>query len=324
MITGGQEQKKVILKVSKLTGMTGNKRKVKEVFFGPGEATPLTKVQALSRLFVGRSITKSTNDKHRALVEQFHGCTVGEIIEYCDRQMHTRRWACTTVRTTVGNLIGANNRTSWAVFPKDNPQMKDYIRHVDQLCLSYDVKFPHPLTKEVATAIAERLKSQKEDDLLALFALQWSTTGRTSDVLLVRKKRLVIDPQTGSVQVTFVEGKGVKARGSPYTVASSTPFIHAIKRQCNVSASPLLFPMETHTKLRARLRATLHKFDRRLELRSLRRGSLQHMASLGTSLDVLMTFSGHRSTSTLLRYLNWGTFAGVMLADQTKAAALLW
>ena len=52
---------------------------------------------------------------------------------------------------------------------------------------------------------------------------------------------------------------------------------------------------------------------------SMRRGSLQYMASMGVQLSVLMTLSQHRSETTLLRYLNCGTFASVMLNKQTKA-----
>ena len=202
--------------------------------------------------------------------------------------------------------------------------MKDYVRYIDQLCLSYDVKFPWALTKEHATAVSEMLKLEKEDDLLTLFAIEWATTGRTSDVLRIRKQRMQLDQQQCSVRVTFIEGKGVKARQSPYTVLTTTPFVTAIKRHCASTSSPFLFPEETHASLRQRLIAILKRFDTRYELRSMRRGSLQHMASMGIPLNVLMTFSGHRSETTLLRYLNWGTFASVMLNEQTKAATLLW
>ena len=325
-VKGKEEKKKGM--IGERRNRTGKSKSKENPYFCPGDLAPLpketktTKQALLKSLFVGRSITKSTNAKHRALIDLFFGCCVTEIIEYFDRQMATRRWVCTTVRTKLGNLLGANSRTKHALFPNSDPQMKDYIKHIDNLCLSHDVKFPFPLNKETATRIAEYLKDKKDDEFLALFALQWSTTARTSDVLLLQKRRMWI--ANTDITVTFIEGKGVKARGSPYTVATATPFITAVNRQIRESSGPMLFPVESHDRLRDRFRRVLKLFDERLELRSLRRGSLQHMASQGVSLEVLMSFSGHKSRTTLLRYLNWGTFATVMLNDQTSAATLLW
>lgn len=46
--------------------------------------------------------------------------------------------------------------------------------------------------------------------------------------------------------------------------------------------------------------------DEHLEMRSVRRGGLQEMATRGCSLAEILTFSNHRSEDMLLRYLNWG------------------
>lgn len=292
--------------------------------FCPGDLTPLKKDAAMKRLFVGRSITKSTNQKHRALLELFFGFTVVEIIHYFDTKLRFKQWVCTTARTKLGNLMGLNARIRHSLFEEGDPVFKDYVRYVDNLCLAHDVKFPYPMDKDSALAIAEHLKESREDDLLTLFALQWSTTGRTSDVLLLQKRRVHVDRKTTNVTLTFIEGKGVKARKSPYTVSTSTPFVMAVQRHLDATASTYVFPPATRQSLQNRLRTTLKKFDHRFELRSMRRGSLQHMASQGIDLDVLQTFSGHRSRNTLLRYLDWGKFAKVMLDDQTAAAELLW
>lgn len=293
--------------------------------FHPGDPTPLTKVAALKLLAKQNRGYTTIGPTDRATVERWFDQTVDQIISSCDAAMAASRWTCTTVRTKLGSLIGVNSRLSGRMFDPTSPVFKDYLRHIQTLCFSHETKFPYPLSQSNALAIAEELKLSGDDELLALFSLEWSTTARTSDALFVRPRRVTFSETT--TVVTFVEGKGVRARGAPYTVSFTTPFAPSLRRAVRRALrdkETYLFPPERHGALRQRLKNILKKCDPRLELRSLRRGSLQHMAAQGVSLELLMTFSGHTNKQTMLRYLDWGVHAAAVLDAQVEASAHLW
>ena len=69
--------------------------------------------------------------------------------------------------------------------------------------------------------------------------------------------------------------------------------------------------------------ATFRKVDKTMEARSIRRGSLQTMASAGVPNADLMRYSGHSSERTLLRYLNWGAKASDMQSRMETAGTHL-
>ena len=129
------------------------------------------------------------------------------------------------------------------------------------------------------------------------------------------------------VTITFVEGKGVSARGEPYTMAVSNPFVGAVSRLLRERQGHKYLVSQIPAELTAlatELRNILREYDSEYELRSARRGALQEMARRGTSLAVLRSISGHRSDAMLLRYLDWGRFAYAQLQPQIDATAQLW
>ncbi len=132
------------------------------------------------------------------------------------------------------------------------------------------------------------------------------------------------DPTTTLV-LTFRRGKVVRTRG-PYSVHTSLPSVWAapiLARLRSLQPSAQIFqgsPMDTVSAGTAALKA----ISPSLEARSLRRGSLQTLASNGAHYDELMKFSGHTSVDTLLRYLGWGATIGpkeARLAGLAKALA---
>ena len=111
------------------------------------------------------------------------------------------------------------------------------------------------------------------------------------------------------LSVTFRRHK-TASRVKPYTVhtfvpANWVPLIRDLPRP-----GDLLFPRIPGRTTSELLSATLKEVDRTLEARSIRRGSLQAMATSGMPHDVIRTFSGHRSNEMLLRYLGWGAIVG--------------
>ncbi len=75
-------------------------------------------------------------------------------------------------------------------------------------------------------------------------------------------------------------------------------------------------------------RKLLRQIDPDLELRSIRRGGLQHMASLpGVKLKHVLKFSQHKSESMLRRYLDWGLHSSEdhqMMSDITRRMQIGW
>ena len=63
--------------------------------------------------------------------------------------------------------------------------------------------------------------------------------------------------------------------------------------------------------------------DTALEARSLRRGSLQTLATKGATHEQLMHFSGHKTLASLLRYLNWGSIVGKRESELQELGTLL-
>jgi integrase len=68
----------------------------------------------------------------------------------------------------------------------------------------------------------------------------------------------------------------------------------------------------------------LRKVNQAFECRSLRRGALQHLATIpGITDATLLLFSGHASVQTLRRYLNFGVRAVHTRLEMMPAAAQL-
>ena len=129
-------------------------------------------------------------------------------------------------------------------------------------------------------------------------ATDWVVSGRTGDVLKLNVQDVQI--QRNQITVTFRKGKTVAKRG-PFSVHSTIPeeWLHLFQT-----------PRESGKLCKttvAAVCAAIKKADKQLSNRSLRRGSLQAMAAAGTTDEILLMFSGHKSVSTLHRYLMWGS-----------------
>jgi integrase len=151
----------------------------------------------------------------------------------------------------------------------------------------------------------------------AALQLMYFTSGRVGCVLALEKDDLTLRSDT-SIAATFRRGKGVKMRG-PYTVHGPKIQHHfaelaAYVAQCNRKLFTITPP---------KMLSTFRLIDRRMEARSVRRGSLQTMARAGVPLETLMRYSGHTIEGTLMRYLGWGHAAGDVQRQMAEAGAAL-
>ena len=124
--------------------------------------------------------------------------------------------------------------------------------------------------------------------------LSWAFCGRVGDVLRLKKDELTVrpNPTTGFTEVTvrFTRAKTTPQRG-PYTLhtAISQAWGELLVRWM-AERRTWLFPKEVTT---GSITAALRQVRPELECRSIRRGSLQTMASAGVPEATLLEFSAH-------------------------------
>ncbi len=168
---------------------------------------------------------------------------------------------------------------------------------------------PMACSKELAIRAIERARPE----MAACLALTWATCQRSGCILKVRFSECALDLTHMTASVKMVRGKVSASRG-PYTVHTpqmppqlwlAVTTFFATRPASTPGDSPL-FPNITGVMVKEALR----EVDPLLEQRSLRRGSLQHMATLpNMTNEWLRTLSGHTNDATLFRYLNWGVAA---------------
>ena len=121
----------------------------------------------------------------------------------------------------------------------------------------------------------------------------------------------------------FRRGKGAKLRGRPYVVYTAklpTFMIQPIKTYLDTFPH-LTSPLFAITP--AKMLPIFRLADKRMEARSIRRGTLQTMAQLKVPIDVLLMYSGHSCEKTLWRYLNYGHDYALMAQRMSTAGEAL-
>ena len=196
---------------------------------------------------------------------------------------------------------------------------------------------PHNQAAAGFENIIQAVESVPADDLLTRSALilQWTMAARVGDVLNLRYGDIawggLSGPERYNLKVTVKEGKVMRKR-DPYTVPTKVTYhVHAeiLDRffksiEPKSEATPLFPRRQRHSSHQQFLiRKALKQAGANLNTRAIRRGALQVMADNGVSLNVLATFSGHKSEDTLLRYLNWGRNASERTEASQKAAVHL-
>lgn len=154
------------------------------------------------------------------------------------------------------------------------------------------------------------------DDRL-FFELSWVLAARIGDARQLTGENITFDDAQATdatipATFRFVSGKTTQAHG-PYTirVLLSRTLAQRLAQLIHRTKSGSTLWTAAHQD-RLRQAVKIH----RLTLRSVRKGSLQHQASLGVSDEALRLLSGHRRMETLQRYLGWGHHS----ADAAKAA----
>jgi len=150
----------------------------------------------------------------------------------------------------------------------------------------------------------------------AALIIMWLTSSWPGCALQLRAGNVLLDPLSGKLSVKFVEGKAVVSRGSEYTATCVVPrewtraLQEYIYQRCvrqRAKDDDLLFPAtsETPEQLRtARILDALRVAHPALNLRGLRRGSLEAFSAAGATPEDLRARCGHANVITTQRYFS--------------------
>ena len=182
---------------------------------------------------------------------------------------------------------------------------------------TFRVKFPRPLLREqMKSIVARSLDSEYASTALILVA--WTLGQRISDMLQVATANVSV-ASDGHVHVLFSQGKTIGKVIQPYHLfleAGSEPATLLLKVQENARRNRWLFLVTPSNAdadvepVKDQIRMILALEAQTLQLRSIRRGGLQAMASKpGVSLEEVLKFSKHQCVATLYTYLDYGAAA---------------
>jgi integrase len=234
-----------------------------------------------------------------------------------------RRWTWATMLKNLASMQGAltllplYHAVPHGLLLKQNPIWQQTIQAAARKAREEIPRTPFAMSPDL---FRRTLSAERNPQRGLVLAIMWYTSARVGCVLQLHQEDIALRPDR-TMSVTFHRGKGVLTRG-PYTVHTTTlpePMFQLL-RQALVNAIPRrpLFNLRP-----ADLLATFRIVDRTMEARSIRRGSLQTMATAGVPTADLMRYSGHTSERTLLRYLNWGAKASEMQGRMANAGVHL-
>ena len=280
---------------------------------------------------VDQGLAKATRSAHRRLLnfvasnmpasDGLLSATVLATLQQCKTQ---RKWKHSTMMRYLAGIQGAlailplYRATTAPVLLNEDPVWRQALKAATLHAKEESPCQPEPATlNDVKTAI----RSEQHLGVKIAIILAWVTCARVGCVLQLRVADLSLSEGDTNLAVTFRRGKGVRFRG-PYTVHTKLPQAwSALLLRWLRQRKTTLFPANvTGPQVKIALRRALAT----LEQRSLRRGSLQHLAEMtDIKEEQLLLFSGHSSITTLRRYLNWGSKGRDRKEMMHRAAAAL-
>ena len=222
----------------------------------------------------------------------------------------------------TGSLIGAfaalhyYSKTGYHISLLRWTAIRDLLLHTNRLVAKVGSKEPIAATPvKVNKAIRLLLDQNNITEAVAL-TLFWFTGQRPCDVLLLLRPNVTCLDQGGFKFVArFNEGKVVgriEAYHIHFRIAhkddddeAGTAVLKLLKERANHSHLFEFTNGYQRTKFLSTIRSALREQDDRLELRSLRRGTLQMYNRAGVPEAALLTYSRHTTIAALRRYLGW-------------------
>lgn len=201
---------------------------------------------------------------------------------------------------------------------------KAILRRLEARASQYPPAFPLPMSLHSMTALRSMYATMLPRTLAAI-GLAFVCGQRISDVIqLAARDFQVVDNGDLALLVATVRRGKVMSMIHPYPIAVPRNSWIAVTLIAEITAATdaqrlFVFTATNDPRERAaelsRIASMLTSVDEQLELRSVRRGGLTRMASMGFPLDKILLFSQHRDPQMLRRYLNWGVSSTATLTD---------
>lgn len=230
-----------------------------------------------------------------------------------------RKWQWQTLHRSLCSLVGAmSNAPLYCNLPHPvhlnsvAPHFRAALSSANQLAQQSQ---PHG---QVAVGLEHITVAVEEEPRLwarVALLLMWLSSARVGCVLQLRVEDLRLETN-GNLQLHFAHGKGVRLRG-PYTVGCKVTGewrtlieTYLAERRSAAAPSDLLFPATEECPLPrriTRLLSSIRVAHPAMNLRAMRRGSLQTVASSAEApIKSVMERAGHTSDRTTRRYLDFG------------------
>jgi integrase len=228
--------------------------------------------------------------------------------EAFERLCYLRQLAPTTAETYWTTWLGVQKAIGIAPCDAD-PRTTKILK---ARSTAYPIHFPTPATLQEMQMLQDTFQIEFPS-LTAIVMFAFVNGQRISDMVQIAVSDITIEKNT--LMITVRRGKTMMT-SQPYTLwmRREAPAAEAmINTWIRAKKSNRLFLLsemnadEERAKLLSTIRDMITSTNDQLELRSIRRGGLQRMASLGFSLDRIITFSRHSDTPMLMRYLGWGS-----------------
>jgi integrase len=254
------------------------------------------------------------------------GRTLEEMAALCMHEEGSRRhWQWQTLHRSMASLVGAlNNVQLYTDLPHAislNFNAPYFRATMAAVKLLGEQSKPHGQVAVTSELLETAVENESRLWIRVALVLMWVLSARVGDVLQLRIADVVLDASSLRITVTFRHGKGVLLRG-PYSVhAALSPewmaeLAQLLGQRCQQVAhangdvrEALLFPATPDTALQrrtARLLASLRVAHPSLNLRAMRRGSLQTVMQGGATLAEAQHRAGHMSSRTTEVYLDQG------------------
>ena len=274
-----------------------------------------------------RALAPATANNHRQLLRSLaflprdlHETSLDKaIIEWQCRQMKRRNWLYSTLHTKLASFAGALKLLP--LYAKDQPSIHMsssvvWAQASKAALQKQQLHAPQRATPAKWTDVTSIMLRENHSVSSLAVLTAWLTCGRMADVLRLRSTDIQLSSEY--LTVTF---RDTKTR-NPYTVATALPPAphvgHLLELIDNAAINRPLF--STSAPVVARALKAQHPS---LTQHSLRRGALQTLAAAGIPMTALMHFSGHRTTVSLMAYLNDGASAPENPARAIQARILI-
>jgi hypothetical protein len=247
------------------------------------------------------------------------------LVRFADHERIRRKLLYSSAARVGSNLVGAlcalpfYTERGISMMPAHWPFFKAYLQATKRLTSAQGVHEPMAAEYSQVKAALQRLDTDREKTLLILC---WFSVQRPCDILHTECSCLNAQDEAYTVRVK--EGKVIGRIGTQivhFRIQDSdaaTIVNRHLERQ-RTAKHKYVFPLRNgyqRSKLMGSVLKALREVHPQLEMRSLRRGSLQCLAKAGLSENELLTYSRHTGVEQLRRYLG----AGAVLAREAQNA----